>query len=137
MVVESEVLKAQNCDLSKFSLPMHSSDRGVFVRRATEIRQDGGALQDFQATLEFLIDCRKMLTMLYSQVQQLIEDEDELVADVEEAADVFVAAEREGCEVVSGQDQGVAASKHERRSGSIKWQSDHEAPEADPSFLQL
>ena len=26
MVVESEVLKAQNCALSKFSLPMHSND---------------------------------------------------------------------------------------------------------------
>ena len=26
MVVESEVLKARNCALSKFSLPMHSND---------------------------------------------------------------------------------------------------------------
>ena len=94
MVVESEVLKAQNCALTKFSLPMHSNDRGVFTRRATEIRQNSGALQDVQATLEFLIDRRKMLTKLYSQIQQLIEDEDVLVADVEEAADVFMAAER-------------------------------------------
>ena len=35
-----------------------------------------------------------MLTELDSQIQQLIEDNDELVADVEEAADVFMAAER-------------------------------------------
>ena len=27
MVVESEVLKAQNCALSKFSLPMHSNEK--------------------------------------------------------------------------------------------------------------
>ena len=47
-----------------------------------------------------------------------------------------VNGSREGSEVVSGQDQGDAASKHERRSGSIKWQSDHEAPQTDPSFIQ-
>ena len=35
-----------------------------------------------------------MLTELDSQIQQLIDDDDELVADVEEAADVFMAAER-------------------------------------------
>ena len=35
-----------------------------------------------------------MLTELDSQIQQLIEDDDELVADVEEAADVFMPAER-------------------------------------------
>ena len=68
--------------------------RGVFTRRATAIRQAGGPLEDVQATLEFLIDSRKMLTELDSQIQQLIEDDDELVADVEEAADVFMAAER-------------------------------------------
>ena len=68
--------------------------RGVFTRRATSIRQAGGPLEDVQATLEFLIDRRKMLTELDSQIQQFIEDDDELVADVEEAADVFMAAER-------------------------------------------
>ena len=29
MVVESEVLKAQNCALSKFSLPMHSNEENA------------------------------------------------------------------------------------------------------------
>ena len=48
--------------------------RGVFTRRATAFRQAGGPLEDVQATLEFLIDCRKMLTG--------------------EAAYVFMAAER-------------------------------------------
>ena len=67
--------------------------RGVLTRRASAIRQAGGALGDVQATLEFLIDRRKMLT-LDSQIQLLIEDEDEFVADVVEAADVFLAAER-------------------------------------------
>ena len=68
--------------------------RGVFTRRATAIRQAGGALEEVQATLEFLIDRRKMLTELDSQIQQLIEEDDELEVDVEEAADVFLAAER-------------------------------------------
>ena len=54
----------------------------------------GGALEDVQATLEFLIDRRKMLTELDSQIQQLIEEDDELEADVDEAAVVFLAAER-------------------------------------------
>ena len=40
--------------------------RGVFTTRATEIRQAGGPLEDVQATLEFLIDRRKMLTELDS-----------------------------------------------------------------------
>ena len=44
--------------------------------------------------MEFLIDRRKILTELDSQIQQFIDDDDELVADVEEAADVFMAAER-------------------------------------------
>ena len=35
-----------------------------------------------------------MLTEFDSQIQQLIEDNDELVADVEEAADVFMPAGR-------------------------------------------
>ena len=68
--------------------------RGVFTRRATAIRQDGGPLEDVQSTLEFLIDRRKMLTKLDSQIQLFIEDDDKLVADVEDAADVFMAAER-------------------------------------------
>ena len=68
--------------------------RGVFTRRATAIRQAGGALEEVQATLEFLIDRRKMLTELDSKIQQLIEEDDKLEADVEEAADVFLAAER-------------------------------------------
>ena len=67
---------------------------GVFTRRATAMRQAGGPLEGVQAILEFLIDRRKMLTELESQIQQLIEDDDELVADVEEAADVFMAAEK-------------------------------------------
>ena len=57
--------------------------RGVFTRQAKAIRQAGGALEDVQATLEFLIDRRKMLTELDAQIQQLIEDKDELVTDVE------------------------------------------------------
>ena len=68
--------------------------RNVFRRRATAIRQIGGLLEDVQASLEFLIDRRKMLTELDSQIHQCIEDDDELVADVEAAADVFMAAER-------------------------------------------
>ena len=71
--------------------------RGVLTRRATAIRQAGGALRDVQATLVFLIDRRKLLTELDSQIQQLIEDiedEAEFVPDVEEAPDVFLAAER-------------------------------------------
>ena len=68
--------------------------RGVFTRRATAIRQAGGALEDVQATLEFLTYRRNMLTELDSQIQQLLEGKDELVADVAEAADGFMAAER-------------------------------------------
>ena len=70
------------------------AQRGVLTRRATAIRQAGGALEDVQATLDFLIDRRKMLTELDSQIQQLMEEDDELEADVDEAADVFLAAER-------------------------------------------
>ena len=61
--------------------------RGVLTRRATAFRQAGGALEDVQATLEFL-------TELDSQIQQPIEDDDELVVDVKEAADVIIAPER-------------------------------------------
>ena len=68
--------------------------RGVLTRRATAIRQAGGAVEDVQATLEFPIDRRKMLTELDSQIQQLIDEDDELKAEVDEAADVFLAAER-------------------------------------------
>ena len=64
------------------------------TRRATAIRQAGGALEDVQATLEFLIDRQKMLTELDSQIPQLIDEDDELEADVDEAADVLLAAER-------------------------------------------
>ena len=73
---------------------LRGAHRDVFTRRAAAIWQAGGPLEDVQATLEFLIDRRKMLTELDSQIQQLIDDDDELVADVEEAADVFMAAER-------------------------------------------
>ena len=69
----------------EMKLPQLTRSRGahrrVFKRRATAIRQAGGALEDVQATLEFLIDRRKMLTELGSQIQQLFEDENELVAD--------------------------------------------------------
>ena len=40
-----------------------------------------------QATLEFLIDRRKMLTELDSQIQQLIEEDDEIDADEASPAD--------------------------------------------------
>ena len=79
-------------------LPQLKRSRGAhcddFTRRATAIRQAGGPLEDVQVTLDFLIDRRKMLTELDSQIQQLIEDHDELVAEVEEAADVFLAAKK-------------------------------------------
>ena len=68
------------------------SQRSVLTRRAAAIRQAAGALEDVQATLEFLIDRRKMLTELDSQIQQLIGDDDELAVDVEEAAYAFMAA---------------------------------------------
>ena len=69
--------------------------RGVFTRRAKAIQQAGGPLEDVQATLEFLIDRRKMMSELDAQIQQLIEDDDDLEADVEDAADVFMAAKRQ------------------------------------------
>ena len=79
-------------------LPQLKRSRGahrvVFTRRATAIRQASGSLEGVQVTLEFLIDHRKMLTELDSQIPQPIEDDDELVAEVEEAADLFMAAER-------------------------------------------
>ena len=68
--------------------------RGVLTRRATAIWQAGGALEEVQVTLEFLIDCRKMLTELDLQIQHFIEENDALEVDLEEAADVFLAAER-------------------------------------------
>ena len=68
--------------------------RCVLTRRATAIRQAGGALKDVQATLEFLIYRHKLLTELDSQIQQAIEDDKELVPDVEEVADVYMTAER-------------------------------------------
>ena len=84
--------------LGEMKLPQlkrsRGAHRGVFTRRAAAIRQAGGPLEDVQATLEFLIDRRKMLTELDSQIQQLIDDDDELLTDVEEAADVFMATEK-------------------------------------------
>ena len=68
--------------------------RGVLTRRATAIRKAGGALKDVQATLEFLIYRHELLTELDSQIQQAIEDDEELVPDVEEVADVYMTAER-------------------------------------------
>ena len=62
--------------------------RGVLTRRATAIWQAGGALEDVQATLEFLTNRQKLLTELDSQIQQFNEEDDELEADVHEAADV-------------------------------------------------
>ena len=63
---------------SEMKLPQlkrsRGAHRGIFTRRATTIHQTGGALEDVEATLEFLIDRRKMLTELDSQIQQLIED---------------------------------------------------------------
>ena len=69
--------------------------RGAFTRRATAIQQAGGPLEDIEATLEFLINCRKMLSELDAQIQQLIEDDDDhdLEADIEDAADVSMTAE--------------------------------------------
>ena len=37
---------------------------------------------------------------------------------------------------VKKKDQRVAAFKPRRHSGTIKWPSDHRAPQADPSFIQ-
>ena len=56
MVVESEVLKARNCALSKFSLPMHSSEKPaacqVVVRRSLRFTLSRRAYGDnsYQAT---------------------------------------------------------------------------------------
>ena len=106
--------------------------RGVLSRRATASGQAGGALEDAKATFEFLFDLRKLLTDMDSPIKQLMEDDDELVADVGEAVDVFMAAER-----ASEQHQGVATSKPKRRSGTNRWQSNHNAPQTNPSFIQL
>ena len=68
--------------------------RGALTRRASAIQQSGRSLEDFQATVEFLIDRRKVLSELDAQIQQLIKDDNDLEADVKEAADVFFAAEK-------------------------------------------
>ena len=98
MISTSDGPRSSDGSGGEMKLPQLKRSRGahrsVFTRRATAIRQPGGAHEDFQATLEFLIDRRKMLTEMDSQLQQLIEDEYGLVADVGEAADVFMAAER-------------------------------------------
>ena len=75
-----------------------------------------------------------MLTELDSQIQQLIDDDDELVADVVEAADVFMAAERavKWCQGKIKEMQPPSISG----GGSIKWQFDNKAPQANPSFIQ-
>ena len=90
--------------------------RGVLTRRATAIWQASGALEDIQATLEILIDRRKLLTELDSQIQQLIEDDDELVADVEETANVLMAAENAvkwwQCKTKELQLRAQAAQRH-------------------------
>ena len=48
---------------------LRGAHRGVLTRRATAIRQTGRALEDVEATLEFLIDRRKLQTVLDSQIQ--------------------------------------------------------------------
>ena len=82
----------------EIKVPQLKRSRGAYpgnvTRRASAIGQAGGALEDVQDTLEFLNDRRKLLTELDYKIQQLIEDDGKLVADVEEAADVFMAAGR-------------------------------------------
>ena len=88
-----------------------------------------------QAILEFPIDRRKILTELNSQLQQLIIDDDELVVDLVEAVGVFMAANGEAkwCQGKIKELQRPSTSG----AGSIKWQSDNEAPQEDPFFIQL
>ena len=57
--------------------------RGALTRLTAAIQQ--GLLGDVQATFEFLIDRHKILSELDAQIQQLIEDDDNLVADMEDA----------------------------------------------------
>ena len=68
--------------------------RGVLTRRITSIQQDDAPLEDIQATLEFLLNRRKILSELDAQIQLLIEDDVDLEADVNDAADVFIVAEK-------------------------------------------
>ena len=68
--------------------------RGALTRRATAIHQADGPLEEVQATLEFINDRRMILIKLDAQSQQLIEDDDDQEADVEDAADVFMVAEK-------------------------------------------
>ena len=67
-------------------------------------------------------------------IQQLTEEDDDLEANVEDDVDVFMAAEQKLVE--SSKSQGIAASKPIRCSGTIKSQSDHKAPQTNPSFIQ-
>ena len=53
-----------------------------------------GQLEDIQATLEFFIDRRKILSQLDAQIQYLIANEDDLQADAEDAVDEFMAVEK-------------------------------------------
>ena len=68
--------------------------RGVLTRRITTIQQDGAPLQDIQATLEFLLNRQRILSELDAKIQFLIEDDTELDDDVQDAADVFIDAEK-------------------------------------------
>ena len=70
-----------NFSMPKLKLPQLKRSRGahrcVFTRRASAIRQAGGAVENVQATFEFLIDHRTLLTDMDSQIQQLIDDDDD------------------------------------------------------------
>ena len=65
-------------------------------RLATAIQQAGGHLEDVQATLKIVIDHRQILSEMDAQNQELIEknDNDDLEADVKDAAAVFMAKEK-------------------------------------------
>ena len=61
---------------------------GALTRRATPIQEAGVP----QATLESPFDPRKELSELDTQTEQLTEDNDDIEADVEDAADELMAA---------------------------------------------
>ena len=64
--------------------------RGVLTRRITSIQEDDAPLEDIQATMEFLLNRRKILSELDAQIQLLIEDDVDLEVDVNDAADMFI-----------------------------------------------
>ena len=68
--------------------------RGVLTRRIAAIQQADAPLENIQATFEFLLNRRKILSELDAQIQLLIEDDVDLEADVNDAADVFIVAEK-------------------------------------------